>query len=441
MIKQFEKVSDYEAAAKSTTESTVSLVESTNETHLDGVNVVVSPIASQVGDAVFLDEKNEIKMISGTSIQKALIPAGWTHVGFVFLRRGRLVGVIDKTGEDMKYLDVCQYAITAISSTAVTIKLRMSPDYAVDTAVSVTLSSTAINATTAGEISAAVAAKAAEVGDTKAWWAYLADSEGNKVSEGGTQIIVQCDECVDYRFYNVSATGCTISHISWGDMPASDVYLKNDGGRTNYWGVMNVARTRAWATSNGRIPTAMEPVKKTGNDAPVRPSCFETEGADGYEYCELLRQKFGTYERYLREGLGVKYPQKYGTFALPSDVELTAKYGPMMAPTKAGGTKAKYPALHRGYETHYSNAQLAQGCWVLPGSEKGCYLMDDATLAKLATPISRMGTTAINNGTSRWCAERYGVYGARMFNGYHGNLDYHNVANRPRVQPVALLKF
>ena len=438
-IKKYPNMAAYESAAKPYNESQVSLIETTREIIVDGVNVITT--SPTVGDLVFLNESNEITFVKGGAwIQKAIIPSAWTHVGYVYTRKGNKVGVIDKNGEDQKYLDVCQYAITAISSTTLAIKLRMSPDYAVDTTVDVTLTSTAIDATSAAEISAAVAAKATEVGDTKAWWAYLADADGNKVDSDGTQIIIQCDECVDYRFYIVSATGCTIALSVWGDMPASDVYWKNDGGYTNYWGVMNRARTRAWATTNGRIPASMEPVVKNGNDVPVCPSCFEDPTAEGYQYCADIRAKFGTYDNYLHYGLGVMYPQKYGSFALGGGAALTAKYGPLTAPTKAGGTKAKFPAMNKAYILSYANDLLKGGMWFLPGCLEGCELMNDETLAILAPSITKMGTTAINNSTYRWFAERDSVINARFFNGVNGSLHNPNVNYRYRAQAVALLE-
>ena len=410
-IKSYANKAAYDAAVKPTIESQVSLIETTREIIVDGVNVITTEPAP--GDLVMLDESNAIRYLKGGSwIQKAIIPSAWTHVGYVVARKGRKVLIIDKTGTDERYLDVCQYAITAISSTTLAIK---------------------------AEISAAVAAKATEVGDTKAWWAYLADANGNKVDSDGTQIIIQCDECVDYRFYVVSATGCTIALSVWGDMPASDVYWKNDGGYTNYCGVMNRARTRAWATTNGRIPTSIEPVVKNGNDAPVRPSCFEDPTAEGYQYCADIRAKFGTYDNYLHYGLGVMYPQKYGSFALPGGAELTKKYGPMMAPTKDGGTKAKFPAMNKAYILSYANDLLKGGMWFLPGCQEGCELMNDETLAILAPSITKMGTTAINNGTYRWFAERYNVSNARYFGGNNGILGNYSVNNRNRVQAVTLL--
>lgn len=436
MIKSYNSKADYNAAVKPTTESQVSMIETTREIIVDGVNVVTTQ--PTVGDVVFLDDQNKVIYVKGGSwIQKANIPAAWTHVGYVYFRKGKQVGVIHKDGADQKFLDVCQYGITAISSTTLAIKLRMSPDYAVDTTVDVELTSAVINATSAAEISAAVAAKAAQVGDTKAWWAYLADANGNKVESDGTQIIIQCDTCVDYRFYNVSATGCTIAHITWGDMPVSDRYWRGERGYyTNYWGVMNIARTKAWATGSGRVPTAQEPVgPRAGNDAPVKPSEFETS-----EFCANLRAAYATYEEYLEKCYIVVYPQKYGCFALLSGKVMMEKYARMTAPTKAGGTKYKYPALYYGYNKSFGVDGLDFGDWYLPDVNEGTVLMKDETLAALAPSISKMGTTAVNNGTYRWFATRYSVFSAFIFYGSNGYLNNYTVNNSLRSQAVALLE-
>lgn len=435
-IKSYANKAAYDAAVKPTIESQVSLIETTREIIVDGVNVITtSPV---VGDLVFLNESNEITYVKGGSwIQKAIIPSAWVHVGYVYLRKGRKVGVIDKNTADLKYLDVCQYAITAISSTTLAINLRMSPDYAVNTTVDVTLTSTAIDATSAAEISAAVAAKAAAVGDTKAWWAYLADAEGNKVDSDGTQIIIQCDTCVDYRFYIVSATGCTIAHITWGDMPENSTYWRGERGYyTNYWGVMNIARTKAWATSNGRVPTSNEPVApRAGNDAPVKPSEFESS-----QYCADLRAAYKTYEEYLEKCYIVVCPQKFGCFSLPDGKAMAERYAQKTAPTKDGGTKYKFPALYYGYNRSYGVAGLDFGDWHLPDVLEGTQLMKDACIDALAPSITKMGTTAINNSTYRWFAQRYSVSYAWLFSGYSGVLSGGDVYCTHRCQAVALLE-
>ena len=433
-IKSYANKAAYDAAVKPTIESQVSLIETTREIIVDGVNVITtSPV---VGDLVFLNESNEIIYVKGGSwIQKAIIPSAWVHVGYVYLRKGRQVGVIDKGTADLKYLDVCQYAITAISSTSLTINLSMAPSYGL-VATTVSLASTDINAANAQAISTAVAAKAAEVGDTRDWWAYLADADGNKVDSGGTQIIIQCDTCVDYRFYNVSATGCTIAHITWGDMPESSAYWRGERGfSTNYWGVQNIARTKAWATGSGRVPTANEPVgPRAGNDAPVKPSEFETS-----QYCADLRAVYKTYEEYLEKCYAVVCPQKYGCFALPDGAEMGRLYANKTAPTKDGGTKVKFPALNYGYNRSYGVAGLNAGDFHLPGVLEGTELMKDDCINTISPSVTKMGTTAINNITHRWFAQGYNVNSAWFFYGSNGFLSYYIVYNAIRCQAVALL--
>ncbi len=434
-IKSYPNKAAYDAAVKPTIESQVSMIETTREILVDGVNVITT--SPTVGDVVFLNESNEITYVKGGSwIQKAIIPSAWVHVGYVYLRKGRQVGVIDKNAADQKWLDVCQYAITAISSTSLTINLSMAPSYA-QVATIVELASTDIDATNAAAISAAVAAKATEVGDTRAWWAYLADADGNKVDENGTQIIIQCDACTDYRFYNVSATGCTIAHITWGDMPESSVYWRGERGYyTNYWGVMNIEKTKAWATGSGRVPTQNEPVgPRAGNDATVKPSEFANS-----QYCADLRAAYSSYEEYLEKCYAVVCPQKHGCFGLPDGAAMAERYARKTAPTKDGGTKYKYPALYYGYNRTYGVDGLDFGDWHLPGVLEGTELMKDACLAALAPSITKMGTTAINNSTNRWWAARYTVFTAWFFGAGSGTLTGTGVYGSFRCQAVALLK-
>ena len=442
-IKNFPNKAAYDAAAKPTIESQVSMIETTREIIVDGVNVITTEPAA--GDAVFLNEANAIVYIKGGSwIQKANIPSAWTHVGYVVNRKGRQALIINKTGTDEKYADVVQFKLNDptldgaehTASIGVRVTGGTSVGYGSNTTISYTYTATTL-AEVVTALNSAIDAAKTSLGFTNTLWAYMADADGNKVDEAAnaTQIIVQLDTWDDYRQYTCSG----MTHITWGDMPASDVYWKNDGGWTNYWGVMNRARTRAWAVSNGRVPSSMEPVVKNGNDAPVKPSCFEDPTATGYEYCADIRAKFGTYDNYLHYGLGVMYPQKYGSFALPGGAALTAQYGPLTAPTKAGSTKAKFPAMNKAYILSYNNDLLKTGKWFLPGCQEGCELMNDETLAILAPSITKMGTTAINNGTGRWFAERYSVYGARKFDGSSGTLYYTGVAFRYRAQAVTLL--
>ena len=431
-IKSYNSKADYNAAVKPTTESQVSMIETTREIIVDGVNVVTTQ--PTVGDVVFLDDQNKVIYVKGGAwIQKANIPAAWTHVGYVYFRKGKQVGIIHKDGADQKWLDVSQFAWTdAVLDGAEhekIIGLRFGlPNWDTTTSITFTYTATTL-AQAAAACTAAIEAKLTELGAPAAtiaeWWAY-ADDTNNRV-------IVQRDACTDYRFYNCSG----LTHITWGDMPESSVYWRGERGYyTNYWGVMNIARTKAWATGSGRVPTAQEPVgPRAGNDTPVKPSEFANS-----EYCANLRAAYATYEEYLEKCYMVVYPQKYGCFALLSGKAMAEKYARMTAPTKAGGTKYKYPALYYGYAKSFGVDGLDFGDWYLPGVDEGTMLMKDETLAVLAPSVSKMGTTSINNSTHRWFARRYNVNYAWIFSGGSGFLNSGYVSGTNRCQAVALLE-
>jgi hypothetical protein len=65
--------------------------------------------------------------------------------------------------------------------------------------------------------------------------------------------------------------------------------------------------------------------------------------------------------------------------------------------------------------------------------------MKDNCINTLAPSVTKMGTTAINNSTPRWFAQRYGVGTAWFFGGYYGTLGSFYVNNTYRCQAVALL--
>ena len=427
-IKSYNSMADYQAAVKPTTESQVSMIETTREIIVDGVNVVTTQ--PTVGDVVFLDDQNKVIYVKGGSwIQKANIPAAWTHVGYVYFRKGKQVGVIHKTGADVKWLDVSQFAWTDMvldgAEHSKTIGLRFGiPDWDTTTSITFTYTATTL-AEAAAACTAAIEAKLTELGASEAtinqWWAY-ADDANNRV-------IVQRDACTDYRFNNCSG----LTHITWGDMPESS----NSGFRVNMRQggekIMNDTRGAAYYGTNGRTPTADVPLNS--NAGIVKKSEF-----DSSPYCQLLRDTYGTYKEYIHQEYRVACPQKLGAFSLPSGKELTAKYGVMTAPTKSGGTKYKYPALRYGYNKSFGVEGLDFGDWYLPGVAEGAILMRDETLAALSPSISKMGTTTINNSTNRWFAQRGNVYGAWFFNGGNGTLTNTGVRNSFRCQAVALLE-
>lgn len=434
MINKYQNASAYKAAGYPSSESRVAKIESTEEIKIDGVNVITG--IPSVGDAVYHNGERYVFVEGGEALNhSAMVAAGFTAVGCVIGTKNGKAVVINKNSSSAKYLDVRQYAITAISSTMLAVQLRMAPNYNIATHVDVELTSTNIDATTAAEISAAVAAKATAVGDTNPWWAYLADANGDKVDSDGTQIIVQCDVCANSQFYHVSATGCTIAHVTWGDMPVnSEQGVRQNNMLDTQPHLMTIARGAIYYGSSGITPAA--DVALNAADAPVTKTAFDTSA-----YCTLLRAAYITYENYLKQEYQLRYPQRHGLFQLPDAAELSAKYANLTAPTKAGGTKYKFPALRYGASVGYAVNGLTQGNWHLCGVDEGILLFNDINRSAVNKTLTKMGITNINNSSNHWFAERNSVSTAWLFGGSRGHLTTYVVTSSYKVQAFALLNF
>lgn len=440
MIKIFKDKAAYNAAPKPTIESQVSMLESTKEVIYDGVNVIT--LEPRLGDILYLDESNTPVFISAKSFKKANIPSAWTYIGEVIERvDSDRVRVLNKNVSTLKYCDVLQYALTAISSVNLTLKLRIrdtsksgDAQYATAIDVPVTLTSTAFDATTVSEITAALEAKATELGDTRAWWCYLANDNNEKVDSEATRIVVQCDTWLNWQEYNCAATGGTIAFATWGDMPANSNAGFRANGLTSNQRIMNVARAAVYYGASGRTPTANVPLNAA--ETIVTRSAFETS-----VYCQLLRDTYGTYENYIAQEYKVECPQKLGAFSLPDGKEMTSKYGPMTAPTKDGGSKVKFPALNWALSVNYNADGLRSGEWHLWDMREGCIIMNDANNAVINTTRAAQGLTQISNATYRWFAQRYNVYRAWIFSGNYGYLTNTNVYDGYQVGAVSLFKF
>lgn len=435
-IKNFPNKAAYDAAAKSTIESQVSMIETSREIIVDGVNVVTTE--PTVGDALFLDEQNNKVFVKGGDwIQKAITPSAWTWVGTVFMREGRQVGIVHKTGSDDLYCDVLQYTLNTptldgqehTASIGVRVTGGTSAGYDSNTTINYTYTATTLDEVCAA-LNAAIEAAQAELKFTNTLWAFLADANDEPNTDSPTKIIVQMDAWSSWQ--QNACAGMTFS--VWGDMPASTVYFKDNGLSTEYRGIMNFDSGYAYWSTNGRTPSANELLHVGGNTDPVKKEAFDTS-----VYCAAIRAAYGDYMNYLKQEFGVMWPQKYGTFALPDGKTLSDKYALKWAPTKAGGVKYKFPAMYSCYNKSFGVDGLDFGDWFLPGCREGLHLMSDETLDLITPTITKMAGTAINNATSRWFAQRYYVNNARNFHGPYGPLTGTSVYYRYRAQAVALL--
>ena len=434
-IEQYNDSASYNSAGKPTTESRVANIKEGNISKFNGVNVPTTD-TPVFGDAVYLDESGNKVAIRKEVYNRSLVPASWTYKG-VFLnyhKDGRWCTFLGNYSSlpTYKYADVLQYALTAINSTSLTLKLRIrdtsktgEAQYGSDISVPVTLTSTNFDATTVAEITAALEAKATELGDTAAWWCYLANDNNERVDSDATRIVVQRDVWNNYQQYNCGCTGGTLTFATWGDMPASSSYRKVNGKSTNYRGLMNFKGAASYWSTNGRTLEANVAVhSEAGNTDPMKLTEFQSS-----PYAADIRAYYKTYEAYLRGEFGIQSLMKVGAFALPDGETLTAKYGPMTAPTKAGSTKAMYPALNWGY---------LQGGHLWDVTE-GVLMMEDNNLAIINGTQNKAGKVTLTNSSYRWFAQRYNVYNAWYFSGTTRTLYGNHVSDTLQVGAVALL--
>ena len=433
-IKKFNTQQDWDSAQKSTTESTVGLVVAGNTVEYNGVNVHTTQ--PEDGDILMYDSvANKYVALKRGTVNKSLLPNTYELRGYLFDRRGDVMKVLHpvETG-GVKYADVVQFELNAptldgeehTASIGVRVSGGTSAGYTDTTIINYSYTATTL-AEVVTALNAAIDAAQNELGFTNVLWAYLNDDE--------TKIIVQFDNWVDYRQYICAG----MTHITWGDMPESDWYLKATGAYTQTRGIMNVAVGLAYWSTNGRTPTDDVPVALVGNDNPVLRACFDDPENAAYGYCAALRAAYGTYEQYIAIEFGIMRPQKFGCFGLPDCWTLSERYANLEAPTKVGGTKYKFPAMHSGAEKGFVDADFAVGKWALMGVDEGVYLLADEILAIIRDAQSRMGTTQMTNSAHRWFCQRNYVYLAWLFHGGYRNL-YNNYVNYAIIaQAVSLL--
>ena len=423
-IEQYIDAASYNAAGKPNTESRVANIKAGNVSKFDGVNVPTTD-TPMFGDAVYMDENGNKVAIRKDVFNRSLVPASWTYKGvFLYYHKDGRWGVFlgNYTSlPSVKYLGVSQYAWTDAvldgDEHSKTIGLRFGiPNWDTTTSITFTYHATTL-AEAAAACTAAIEAKLTELGAQQTtidqWWAY-ADEDNNRV-------IIQRDDCTDYRFYNCSG----LTHITWGDMPASDNYRKVNGKSTNYRGLMNFKGAASYWANSGRTLSANVAVHgEAGNTDPMKLSEFNNS-----PYAADIRAYYKTYESYLRGEFGTQPLMKVGVFTLPDGEAMAKKYGSMLVLTKAGSTKAKYPALNWGYN---------QGGHLWDVNE-GVLMMEDANLAIINATQTKAGKVTLSNNSFRWFSERCNVNGAWLFSGSTRTL-YSNVVNYAfQVGAVALL--
>ena len=422
-IKQYNDMAGYTADSQPTS-SRVANITDGNLCKFDGVNVPTTDTPT-FGDAVYYDDNNNKIAVRSNGYKRSSIPAGWVYKG-VFLgyaKNGKWRTFLGNYASlpSLKYADVVQFRVTIPSeSGTLTLGARflgpenttnISVEYEEGMELATDADTYEINNTTlCGRINAAIDELS---GVSGTWWAYVKD-DGN--------VILQRDTWGDYRHYMCSGS---LTHVTWRDMPASDNYRKRNGKSTNYRGLLNISGGESYWKTNGRTLAANAVVHgEAGNTDPMKLTEFQES-----EFAADIRAYYGTYTEYLKGEYGIMPEMKVGVFSLPDGEALTAKYGPILAPTKNGGSKAVYPALNWAYQ---------QGGHLMD-AEEAVLIMDDANLAVTNSTQTKAGKVTLPNSTHRWIAQRYGVIYAWLFNGTNRYLSNSYVSYAFQVCAVALL--
>ena len=230
-----------------------------------------------------------------------------------------------------------------------------------------------------------------------------------------------------HKVYTLERTAVTrkykTENTADGDAYTNSSYLRKDGSVAYWQGVMNTAKGVAYWGSNGRTPTANEPVPAANDTTPVTLDAFTNSS-----YCALLRKTYATYEAYIGEGMGVKFPQEHGCFSLPDGKTITYALN-----------DSSHPAFQYCAAINYSVGGLAAGDWYMPGVYEGTALMRHRVLTKVAATMTKFGGAVPNNSTHRWFAQRCNATNAWLFNGSYGSLFNVTCTNEYTVQAVSLL--
>lgn len=372
MIKQFQTVADYEGSVPSSQQTDVALVMSTNEVHVNGVNVVV-PVP-EVGDVVYLDEGNKIVFVNGGSIQKERIPGVWTHVGYVYRVLGNKIGIIDKTVYNEQFQQVEKILLTGQPETLYYLIFAKGSE-----SKTITVARSSSYSELVTQINNALFADA----DLAGWTASL----------GGGGIILQCSVRSECTF--ISAPTMRDIKVYDYNPPIGDtrVFWRSTSKTATY--NSNFDRCLAYYSEHGSNWTYDYDISVPAFHTIVNESTF-----DENSHLAPAREYFGTYRNYIAAAIMMK-EQPTDLFNYPF-VDYSKQFADMTVELAVGGEVYVFPAIAKCNIVSYNNPLLAAGKWHLPGFGDMVYITDKETIDVLAAVSAKVGTSAFDNSIDRW---------------------------------------
>lgn len=373
MIREFQTVADYEGSVPSSQQTDLALVMSTNEVHVNGVNVVV-PVP-EVGDVVYLDEGNEIVFVSGGTVQKERIPSVWTHVGYVYRVLGNKVGIIDKTVYNEQFQQVEGYLLTGTPPHGY-LMLYFQKGNGVK---ELNVPSSSSLSTLANNINIEIAADT----DLAGWQAFAS----------GGAIILQCStrsECSFIMSHGMTSTKTYSYNPSINDRR---VFWRNTSKSLNYG--CNLERCVDYYSVHGNNWTYDNDISVPRFVVIVNENTFNEN-----EHLAPAREYYGTYRNYIADSIMIK--EQDSTMFTNDFVAYSKQFVDVTAETSGGVAVSVFPAIAKCNQVAYNNALLAAGKWHLPDFRDMVYIADDDIINALASVADKVGTTAFDKNIDRW---------------------------------------
>lgn len=410
----------WDAAQKSTTESTLGLLLDTRQVVTNGVNV--KSYIPKRGDAVVADADNNVRFIARDSY-KAL-PAGWKKIGAVAAVYGRKVLV---TGEAKakKWSDVYQYIVTGWKADGANhvcaVTLHNTPDGEFTYNLASTLTAEQQVIEFANQLNAWLLEH--ELANYH-YSAYV--DEGN--------VILQLDNYTEYQ-NTTTIAGLTLTPNVGTELPeTTSIYW--DETRQTYWAQLNKHRFYTYYSTRGRVPTD----KVTLGAAPKDPVNYESFA--GNEFCVELRAAYcadpssptdDDYKAYLAAEFPVLVPDMRGVLgpAFRDGKANTYKLAGKTYLAPDGVRQIKYLAADYCANYGFEGVKgFEQGDWYLPtmlelfdiiGPVTYPVPISDASKAdELNRMLKAMGLPQIGNGSYVWTSCRCNTDGAWFFYGGNG---------------------
>lgn len=423
-IKLYDTEAAYEAASKSTIESAISLIETSNEVKTDGVNVLTTEPVK--GDIVALDEKNEVVYITLDSYTAATFPSAWTVVGVVLWRRGNEVTIVDKANASKKWSDIYSLKLTGFTLDGTARTGTLSVDDASNWA---TYNNYVIpyNANNIDDFVAQLNAYFAANEPFKAqyWRAYA--------NEDGSVSLVYL--FTDYRqASNKGSAGFAVAGNLFPELTSLASIRRKNGYRGGEGAVSSYYKALQYFRSD--LPsTTYNPNSNVTSIRRSYPICLPAYlGTSQYQSdkCAVLRAHYGEgeegWKRFMADCMPVN-PSLTGNMKQRDGLSLTRQLNAYTYIAANGDNKPASPAADYVQAKNYEHDGLRKGDWALPTVEDLANILTDIQYTAASSDrnsdvvnkaLYKIGGNAISNASGLWSCCRFSANLAWFSYGSHG---------------------